>query len=260
MRWITHFDTIADRHGFAVVYPEGYDRSWNDGRGFTPAEQQGVDDVAFIHALIARMADQHTIDRSHVASTGLSNGGVMCHRLALELGNEISVIAPVAGPMPRALGGRTPPYAISVLLIHGTADCFLPIEGGRSLAARRRLLWMILSDARLPGGEVMSLSETAARWRAIDGCETETFRNLLPPTRGDPTSVEIVSSGGGLGGTVVETRIVREGGHTWPGGPRGMGLGWLGRTTRQFDAGEVIWQFVERHGYPAGARRRLGGT
>jgi hypothetical protein len=34
------------------VYPEGYRRSWADGRGKTPADQAGVDDVGFINALL----------------------------------------------------------------------------------------------------------------------------------------------------------------------------------------------------------------
>src|SRR5258706_12602767 len=32
---------LADREGFAVVYPDGIDRSWADDRGASPASKQG---------------------------------------------------------------------------------------------------------------------------------------------------------------------------------------------------------------------------
>lgn len=46
----THFDAIADREGFLVAYPESFNKSWNDTRGLSPA-----DDVGFIRALIAEV-------------------------------------------------------------------------------------------------------------------------------------------------------------------------------------------------------------
>ncbi len=95
MRRITHLDTIADRHGFLIAYPEGHGRSWNDRRGNSPAEQEGVDDVRFIGRLIDRLVEQHGIAPDRIGVTGLSNGAVMCHRLGLELGDRIAVIAPV---------------------------------------------------------------------------------------------------------------------------------------------------------------------
>src|SRR5262245_43849727 len=39
---------LADTYDVLVVYPDGIDHSWNDGRGVTPASDQNIDDVGFI--------------------------------------------------------------------------------------------------------------------------------------------------------------------------------------------------------------------
>ncbi len=52
------FNQLADARGFAVVYPDGLDRRWNDGRGTTGERWLGtvlVDDVSFVSAVIDRL-------------------------------------------------------------------------------------------------------------------------------------------------------------------------------------------------------------
>jgi polyhydroxybutyrate depolymerase len=248
LRRMTHFDAIADRHGFIVVYPEGHKLSWNDGRGYSPAAIEGIDDVGYIRDLIDRVVARSGADKSRVAVAGISNGAVMCHRLGLELSDRIAAIAAVSGLMPGRLASLTPTHAVSALLIHGSEDAITPIDGGapRSLFGR----WAVWRLGGGPGKSepVLSLAATAARWRDIDHCQPATSRDVLPAAGKDRTSVERVISGGGSGGTEVATWIVRKGGHTWPGGPR---LPMLGKTSRRFDAGEVIWQFVSTHATPA---------
>ncbi|MCC7086513.1 MAG: DDE-type integrase/transposase/recombinase [Pirellulales bacterium] len=41
----------------------------------------------------------HNIDPKQVYATGMSNGGMMCYRLAAELSDRIAAVAPVAGTM-----------------------------------------------------------------------------------------------------------------------------------------------------------------
>jgi polyhydroxybutyrate depolymerase len=252
MRRLTHFDAVADRRGFIVVYPEGHKRSWNDGRGYSPAALDGIDDVGYIRNLIDRVVVRTGADKGRVAVVGLSNGAVMSHRLGLELSDRITAIAAVSGLMPGRLASLTPTHAVSALLIHGTEDPVAPIDGGppRNLLGR----WQVWRLGGGPGKSepVLSLSATAARWREIDHCQSDTYRDVLPAAGKDRTSVERVVSPGGRGGAEVVTWIVRKGGHTWPGGPR---LLTLGKTTTRFDAGEVIWQFVSNHTSPA--RERL---
>jgi polyhydroxybutyrate depolymerase len=41
--------------------------------------------------------------------------------------------------------------------------------------------------------------------------------------------------------------LVNGGGHAWPGGKPLGGTDEFGVTTRQFDASELIWDFLSRH-------------
>jgi polyhydroxybutyrate depolymerase len=247
MRRISQFDAVADRHGFVAVYPDGHRASWNDGCGGTPAARDGVDDVRFIGCLIDRLVDRVGVDPSRIAVAGLSNGGSMCHRLALELSDRITAMASVAGPMCAAMAATTPSHAVSVLIIHGTADAYARIDGGPPHGVLPRVIRLLLGRRT-----VLSVSDTAARWQAINGCTRETLREELPPTAGDPTSVECVGTVDDSGNTATECWIVHGGGHTWPGGPRLLPLG---RTSSHFDASEAIWQFVDAHSRPAAERR-----
>ncbi len=87
---------------FFVVYPNGipdYDgggNSWEDGRSPSPGQydapnpnDQKRDDVGFINALIAQVKTQETlVNPSRVYVAGISNGGVMTHRIVCNSGNS----------------------------------------------------------------------------------------------------------------------------------------------------------------------------
>ena len=52
MEWITHFNKVAEQKGFIVVYPEGYKASWAEGANLYAADQDQINDIAFVSALI----------------------------------------------------------------------------------------------------------------------------------------------------------------------------------------------------------------
>jgi poly(3-hydroxybutyrate) depolymerase len=59
MRDWTSFDEQSGAWGFAVAYPDGHGGCWADGRGVTTADEAGVDDVAFLRAVIGWSAERH---------------------------------------------------------------------------------------------------------------------------------------------------------------------------------------------------------
>jgi polyhydroxybutyrate depolymerase len=228
--WTT-FDAHADARGWAVAYPDGWSGCWADGRGVTTADEAGVDDVGFLSAVIDWSADRHGTVPDRVVVAGVSNGAFMAHRLALEASDRVAVLATVAGGMPAALHDVTPPYAVSALLIHGTADQMSPIEGGfsRHLGPNGELR-----------GRTLSLRETAERWRVIDRC---------PPGPGEAHTTDIGSrttSGPGVGDTRVAAWTLSDVGHTWPGPP----------AVPDFDAADEICRFAQPLLTHAAARRR----
>jgi polyhydroxybutyrate depolymerase len=228
MRDWTTFDEQADAFGFAVGYPDGIGGCWADGRGVTTADEAGVEDVAFLRALIDTSAGQHGTHPDRAVVAGVSNGAFMAHRMALEASGTVAVFAAVAGGLPARLREIRPAHAVSAMLIHGTADRVSPLAGG-------------YSRHRGPNGELrgqtLSLDETAGFWRAVDRC---------PPGPGDTQTTEFSSrhtAAAGVGGTRVVSWTVFGGGHTWPGAKPFPGAAETG--PREFDAAEEICRFAE---------------
>jgi polyhydroxybutyrate depolymerase len=117
------FDRISDESGFVVVYPDGIDKHWNDGRSSETTRsrinQGNIDDVGFIAALIDHLIKEMNTDPKRVYVTGMSNGAIMSYRLACELAGKITAIAPVAGNIPQdLLLACSPLKPVSVLAIN----------------------------------------------------------------------------------------------------------------------------------------------
>jgi polyhydroxybutyrate depolymerase len=89
----TGFNDIADRNGFAVVYPETTGHQWNDGRSTTAGFG---DDVRFVNQLIDHLVSSEHIDPARIYATGPSNGGMFTLRLACETSDRIAAFAVVA--------------------------------------------------------------------------------------------------------------------------------------------------------------------
>jgi polyhydroxybutyrate depolymerase len=234
MERLSGLDAIAGREGFLAVYPDGYRRSWADGRGTSAADAAGVDDVGFVRALLDQLETDYSIDPSRVYATGLSNGALFAERLGCDLSDRISGIAPVAGPLPAAIAPDcAPAEPVSVLLIHGTEDPVVPYGGGE---VRGRV-----------GGAVLSAQQTLATWAAIDGCVGTPQTSNLPDVAGDGTAVSVQRYADCAAGSAVSLYTVAGGGHTWPGGEQYFPVRLIGRTSSQFNAGDTIWQFFVAH-------------
>ena len=109
MRDWTTFDEQADAFGFAVAYPDGVGGCWADGRGVTAADEAGVDDVAFLRALVGTSAERYGTHPDRAVVAGVSNGAFMAHRMAIEASDQVAApsragcrpaCAPHGPPMP----------------------------------------------------------------------------------------------------------------------------------------------------------------
>lgn len=231
------FNTLADKEGFIVVYPDGIEKHWNDGRKEVKyrTHQEKIDDVGFISALIDHLVEVLNVNPNRVYVTGMSNGAMMSYRLAFELSEKIAAIAPVTGNIPVDLSG-TPKRPISVLIVNNIEDPCMPWEGGYVQVGRIKL------------GRVLSTSETVKYWVKHNQCSlTPTI--ICEPDRdpNDDTRVCKEVYGNCKEGTEVILFAVEGGGHTWPGGWQYL-PGWIvGKTSKDIDANEVIWNFFKKH-------------
>lgn len=228
----------ADRFGFILVSPQGYERSWNAGVGFGPAHASGLDDVGFVRAVVADLgtASAVAIDSHRVYATGLSNGGRMVHRLACEASDVFAAVASVAGPIAdrntdtgeRAFECR-PERAVPVMVIHGTQDRCTPYAGGSGIDTR---------------GNVAT-PDTALEWARRDACTTTTTHGL------GSTTCEIHR--GCRDGAEVALCTIANGGHVWPGAATySLWQVCGGRWPDDFRATDQMWGFFAAHPLPGG--------
>ncbi len=128
------FDRLADEHGFVTVYPNGLSGNWNECRRHGPslARRDGINDVAFILAVIERVCGDCCGDPARVFVAGYSSGGHMAFRLAFEASGKIAAVAAIAAGLPTAdnLTVAMPPQQVATLIMNGTADRINPDQGG----------------------------------------------------------------------------------------------------------------------------------
>lgn len=237
MASLTDFNALSDQKGFIVVYPEGVENHWNDGRKLQQykTHRENIDDIKFISVLIDHLAEEYSIDESRIYATGISNGAMMSCRLACELPGKIAAIAMVAGGMPEELSSYCiPSESISVLVMNGTEDPLILWEGGEITAGRQSL------------GSTLSVSETVQFWVDHNKCLPPVI-TWLPDLQDDGTRVRKEEYGQGENGTEVILYAIEGGGHTWPGGPQYASEYIISRTCYDINASEVIWWFFSEH-------------
>jgi polyhydroxybutyrate depolymerase len=242
MEWLTQnaFERIADRDGVLVVYPEGIGNSWNDGRQDLRAEaaQRGIDDVGFLRALPAELAENYRVDLWLVYATGISNGGFMSFRLACDAADVFAAVAPVTANLSADVAPQCMPQRpISVAIVNGTEDPLVPWGGGEVRVLRQRR------------GEVLSTMATLERWRELDDCGTVETGPVIDSVADDETTLRRHRARCARSTEILLFEIVG-GGHTWPGGVQYLPELIVGRTSRELEASEAIWEFLRRFRRP----------
>ncbi|MEI6863785.1 MAG: hypothetical protein WCK46_00220 [Candidatus Adlerbacteria bacterium] len=128
----------AQREGFIVVFAQGTledprkplnltlgdparnIRLWHVGANIPPITHDGVDDIAYVRAILGDITFSNNVNREHIFATGFSNGATFAYRLGSELSDTLAAIAPVAGLLYTSF--PAPQNPISLLSIVGTSD------------------------------------------------------------------------------------------------------------------------------------------
>jgi polyhydroxybutyrate depolymerase len=229
----------AEQAGFIAVYPFGTGKfgdrllSFNGGECCGYAQDNNVDDVGFVRALLDDLATVVSVDVDRVFATGLSNGGIMSHYLASELSDRIAAIAPVGGPL--MLEKPRNSRAVPVMHFHGTKDEFAPFPGGfgKGFLGRNGIT------------SFRSVEHTMQSWVQANGCRNEPEIVTLPDRANDGMQVLRKTWTGGRAGSEVVLIEIQGGGHTWPG--QRPVIARLGESTMDISANDLMWEFFQRH-------------
>ena len=229
------FERLADKRAFAVVYPDGLEGYWNTCSvvGDYAANRLNIDDVGFLTALVDKLVAETSADPHRVFATGISRGGHMSFRLALEAPTRFRAVAAVAANVPAAKNFKCKPgqASPSVMIMNGTEDPLNPFAGG---------------EAQLFGfirrGQVRSSRESG-----------QYFADLNAITAPPVTATDSVAGGvrvervlwRGNGNVEVELVAIHGGGHVLPQ-PYWRYPRILGPTPSEPNGPAVIWEFFER--------------
>lgn len=211
------WSSLADRDHFLVAYPQGLPF----GAGAPPAWASagpidfGIDDLAFVSAVLADVERRACVDKGAIFAVGLSSGGGMAGYLACALSSTISAAAPVAANnyVLTKLGCR-PTRPVSILEVHGTADQIVPYYG---------------TSARIsPQWPLPSIHAWVSTWAHLDQCSS---RPIVSRT-GHEAIFRYRHCVTGAGVTLYR---IDGGGHTYP------------RQLAGRPSNAVIYQFFKTH-------------
>jgi poly(hydroxyalkanoate) depolymerase family esterase len=175
------WSTLADRHGFALLFPE-QQRANNPSccfNWFSPEDsRRGHGEAESIHQMILSMIAAHSLDPGRVFVTGLSAGGAMASVMLATYPDMFAGGAIIAG-LPYGAASNVP-EAFQLMRGEGGPDA-----AGLAAAVRRasthRGPWPTISIWHGSGDATVNPSNAAAildQWRALHGVGSQ-------PTRAD---------------------------------------------------------------------------
>ena len=221
------FTELSERHGFLYAYPDGTKNSmgkqfWNANEVCCDLEGSGVDDVAYIDAVIGDMAANYNVDPKRIYLIGHSNGGFMSHRFACDRAQRVAAIVSLAGAASKDTSKCQPKEAVAVLQVHGDMDALVPYGGG------------MMGGLSLPSAE-----ETVAGWATKNACQATLDRTASPldlESNLQGPETQVARHLGCKDGSAAELWTIVGGGHV----PAFNRQAW----------GESVWSFFAAHPKP----------
>lgn len=222
----------AEREAFVVAFPNGYSRfpggrfaSWNAGTCCADARDKQINDMAFVKDVLKDIQRQLPINPQHIFATGMSNGGMLAHRLACDMAGTFRAIAAVAGT-DNTLSCQ-PVRPVSVLHIHALDDSHVLFTGGAGKDAFR-------DKSKVTN--FTSVSDTVKRWQQRLQLPGAPQRVLSVPG----ADADLWQSKDGR--IQLKLLVTTTGGHSWPGSKAKRGK----QPSQAIDANSIIWQFFKQ--------------
>lgn len=217
------FDRIADAHGWITVAPQALPdtfsamdttitmNAWHSGvsaivDGDTIVASEGRDDTGLMMAILDSLASRYNIDTNNIFCTGVSMGGFMSNRMAIEHGDRIKAIASVCGTIGNEITSYTPVGHVSAMHVHGTADSIVTYDDGNF-------------QYGLTVNVGLGAEATVEFWRNYNQCSDTAIHTLYPDIMEDDRTFERFEYNNGIFGTKTVLIKVNGGQHEWCHGP-----------------------------------------
>ena len=242
-------EQASDRNCYIHVFPEGT-RLPGGGAAWTPGdcvglssqsgysgpstppgcaagpEQAGVNDVHYIAAVLDDLKAKTAFNARRVYAGGWSHGGGMTHRLACELSDRITAIAPMEGTI--KVAQCTPARAVPVIEWGSLGDTTSPFGGGNGDTSVPYSVFVHLAVSNLP--PYQSPTSTFVVQSVVVPGATDSVKQWL---------------GGKDGSAVILHTLSSQLPHNW-----------LNENPPAFDWQETNWAFFSQYALPAAAGRQ----
>ncbi|EGK11635.1 alpha/beta hydrolase family esterase [Kroppenstedtia eburnea] len=247
----TGMNTLAEKEGFLVAYPEqpifaNMNKCWN---WFDPAHQsRNMGEPASIAGVVRQIQREYAVDDHQVHVAGLSAGGAMSvimgatypdmfAAIGVGAGLEYQAATTISGAyMAMLYGGPDPSRqgelafrrmgtrarSVPTIVFHGTADYTVnPINADQVISQ-----WARTNDLAVGGGGIDDISDGSEQKTAPGGYDYTRFLYK-----------------DGSGNILMEKYMIQKMGHAWSGGnsagsytdPKGP------------DASRIMWEFFASH-------------
>lgn len=223
---VSHWNELAMRDGFIVVYPCGTEvpLRWHT-HSMPGSDIDPMEDITFISDLMDKLETEYNIDPARIYVNGLSNGGGMAFALSCKLPDRIAAIGSVSGFFPFSWNEVHPSRPVPTIVFHGTHDPIVPYLG---------------RAADSTGVSLPSIPDWVDMLASYNKCDDVP---LDVPARGAVSGIQYKSR---TGNGDVFFYTINDGGHSWPGGgslPKII----VGNTNQDIDATEIMWDFFRQH-------------
>ena len=197
----------AVERGFIVVFPEGTIPEDGTRPYFnigTNDDESLADDIGFTEEILDQLEEEYCIDNSRVYATGWSTGGMFASTLACELHDRFTAVAAVSGVL---LHEDCPDRPIPIIILHGTADSYVPYQDAAPdhLAERTKSLGGSAAQIEMFRGVDLNPIDYIDLWVEHNGCQK------TPEVAEEAARLEVTK----YQDCGVETVILEAGVHRW---------------------------------------------
>lgn len=173
---LSGWDKKGDANMFITAFPDSAanaSNAWNVGMCCQTAQQNQIDDVGFVKAMIQQIEGLACVDTKRIYASGCSNGGGMTYKAACDLADVFAAGAPVdfrcvyggttASP---SCAGCQPKRPISIIHFDNTGDTSLvPYNGGMTSFAAD-----CPPNQSCTGMGFPSAADNFKTWEGLDQC------------------------------------------------------------------------------------------
>ncbi len=176
---------------------------------------------------------KYNVNNKKIFVTGVSNGGLMCYRLGLEIPNKITAIAAFNANLSEESECKVSNIPIPVMIVNGKKDKFMPFYGGKSKLKKEYFL---------------SSQETVDFWVKNNFKGTSISKDIIKYNTIEMQPITSTIYNKGNKNNEIQYYEIEDGGHTMPGKKYVLSRfiqRIVGKQNESIEGAEITWEFFK---------------